>query len=113
MNKDVQVVLVLFPDAGSSGSRWRLDGQARPLSALGPALPGQLLLHVQGRLVVHSQDGNTRGWSLQRNADIGGDGVASINFAPLIADGLILMYNSSTGDMLAYEHDPDGGEGKP
>jgi hypothetical protein len=98
--------MVLNPDASSSGSRWRLDGQARPQSALGPALPDQLLSSVPGRLIVHSQNGNTNGWRLPRNEDIGGDAVALAYYNPLFADDLILMCNPASGDVLAYEHDP-------
>jgi hypothetical protein len=110
MENGANEVMVLNPDADSGGSRWRIDRGARPLSALGPALQDQLLLHVQGRLVVHSQNGNTNGWCLPRNEDIGGDAVASAYYNPLFADGLILMVNPASGDVLAYEHDP--GEGK-
>jgi hypothetical protein len=106
MENGTNEVMVLNPDASSSGSRWRLDGQARPQSALGPALPDQLLSSVPGRLVVHSQNGNTNGWHLPRNEDIGGDAVASAYYNPLFADGLILMVNPASGDVLAYEHDP-------
>ncbi len=110
MENGTNEVMVLNPDADSSGSRWRLDEQTRPLSTLVPALPDQLLSSVQGRLVVHSQNGKTKGWRLPRNKDIGGDAVASAYYNPLFADGLILMVNPASGDVLAYEHDP--GEGK-
>jgi outer membrane protein assembly factor BamB/tetratricopeptide (TPR) repeat protein len=100
-------VLVLDPHAGSISPRWRLNAQARPLSAFGPGRPDQLLVHVQGKLAVHAQGGNAR-WRLPRNEDIGGDAPASANYTPLFADGLILMVNSTSGDVLAYEHDPEG-----
>jgi outer membrane protein assembly factor BamB/tetratricopeptide (TPR) repeat protein len=106
MENGTNEVMVLNPDASSSGSRWRLDGQARPQSALGPALPDQLLSSVPGRLIVHSQNGNTNGWRLPRNEDIGGDAVALAYYNPLFADDLILMCNPASGDVLAYEHDP-------
>jgi hypothetical protein len=125
MGNGTNEVLVIDPAGRSRPSRFRLSQQAQALAPLGPTLPDLLLVSTlanianQGRnfqqrwiQVVDSRGENTHGWRLPRSEDLR-DAATSYQFSPIFAEGLILMFNQYSGELLAYEHDPGGGAKKP
>ena len=119
-------VLVLDPAGTTIAFHGRLSQQMQPLMTLGPAMTNQLLVNtyvnnkVKDRYVfqrwlhvVDARGENSSGWRLPRSEDIG-DTARVFQYNPLFAGDLILVFDQSSGDVLAYEHDPgDGGGKKP
>lgn len=117
-------VMVLDPACSNVMFRGILSQQTAPILSLGPTLPGQLLVRVSGNFtegkntvyrqflqVVDEKGENPKGWRLPRKGDIP-DESGQWQYQHYFAEGLILMINQNTGDVLAYEHDPADGAGK-
>ncbi|MFZ4394747.1 MAG: PQQ-binding-like beta-propeller repeat protein [Kiritimatiellia bacterium] len=118
-------VLVLDPAASNVVFRGILSPQTTPVLSLGPNLPGQLLVKVSRNFteknnnfyrqclqVVDEQGENPTGWRLPRKEDIR-DESGSFQYQHFRMEGLILILDPKTGEVLAYEHDPGEGSRKP
>ncbi|MFZ4394748.1 MAG: PQQ-binding-like beta-propeller repeat protein [Kiritimatiellia bacterium] len=111
-------VLVLDPSTNRIAFQGWHSQQINPLSSLGPTAPDQLLVSAYGYSaennmlatrtglqVINRQGEPINGWRLPRSEDLG-EAARSGSLNTLFAEGLILMIDQSSGEALAYEHDP-------
>jgi outer membrane protein assembly factor BamB/tetratricopeptide (TPR) repeat protein len=114
-------IMVLDPAVNRIAFQGRLPQQMQPAMFLGPAAPNQLLVSENGYItgsddqiiqsasiqVVNERGENINGWRLPRRADLG-DGPRSLSRNIILAEGVIVIVDQTSGDVLAYEHDPGG-----
>ena len=118
-------VLVLDPAVNRIAFQGRLPPGTGPLLSLGPTMPDQLLVSAYTNMtankmnvrqfwyqVINAQGENTNGWRLPKKEEMPDAGTpCQYNFQ--IAGRLIVLFDYSSGDVLAYEHDPGAGGRKP
>ena len=111
-------VLVLDPVTGRIAFQGLLSSFTSPLISFAPALPDQLLVngplpaakdapyfYRRWTFVINAQGENSNGWHLPATEEIG-DPARSFNYSTVFAEGLILLFDQASGEVLAYEHDP-------
>jgi outer membrane protein assembly factor BamB/tetratricopeptide (TPR) repeat protein len=115
---DTNEFVVLDPAVTNAAFRAVLTNN-QPITWLGPRMPGMLLAHTWTNekgpqkskafvRVVNERGENVNGWRLpaEKDAPTPRHGYAH---GLLKAGDVILMIREGTGEVLAYEHDPDGG----
>jgi outer membrane protein assembly factor BamB len=94
----------------------RVAFQAQLPQTLAPIVPlaiggtDHMLVAVTGKegglwTVVNERGELMKSWSVPRREDLRAG--KAVSYRPIVADGVLLLADYATGEVLAYEHDPD------